>query len=202
MTSEVTELNHADFAGFWVRFFAVCIDLVLTTPFYVGINLAFGPAHPWMAGGVFIIITIVAYGVFFSSPWQATPGMRILRFYICDAKGEHIGFKRALLWILTSMVGWAVCFGGIVYLDSRFDLRAVQDMLRSCQDNNVAPDDCAREIESIINFPFPTFMQMAFASLALFGFLALIWGLSVALPKDKTGFHNLLCGTRFVKGRR
>ncbi len=196
-----SSIHPSNFAGFWVRFAAVCIDLVLSAPLYYGVEMAFGPQMHWAAESIFIVLAIAAYAFFFSSRWQGTPGMYILQFHICDDEGNRISFGRGIYWIITSFVGWAVCFAGIIYLQAHFDMRAVQDLQASCLDQNVAVDDCRREIESLIHIPYANFMELVYASMALFAFLALIWALSIALPKDKTGFHNVLCRTRFLKGR-
>lgn len=194
-------LNHADYAGFWVRFLAACVDMILYIPFYYGIEMLFPQEQQALADTLFCVFALVTYAMFFASPMHGSPGMYILRFHICDTHGSRISFWRALFWGLTGSAGWALCFAGVFYLQSRFDIFAVQDLMKSCQAENMAPEDCAKEVETMVNIPFDNFMQLCYVALGLALFLLLIWALSIALPKDKTGFHNLICGTRFMKGR-
>jgi uncharacterized RDD family membrane protein YckC len=189
------------YAGFWVRFLSVCVDLLISTPLYYGVMAVLGDYYRWYAEAVFIVFAILYYGFFFSCRWQATPGMRLLKVYITDTHGARISFMRALYWLISSVFLWAICFAGVIYLQSRFDIFAVRDLEMSCIQENIRQADCISEIESVINIPFPSFQQLIYASLALFAFMSCIWALSIALPKDKTGFHNLMCGTRFLQGR-
>jgi len=194
-------LDHNNYAGFWLRFLAAVIDIIVYIPFYYGIGLAFNNLSHWWAEGVFFVFALLTYAWFFASPLRASPGMYLLKFHICDVEGERISYLRALMWGISGAVGWSFCFAGVIYLQSRFDIFAVRDLLNSCQTENMAMDDCQREIETLINIPFASFIGLTYAALALALFLSVIWALSIALPKDKTGFHNLICGTRFVKGR-
>ncbi len=199
MTITAQEQDSSRYAGFWVRFLSVCIDLVLSTPFYLAAGYL--SKKEWVGDTIYTVAFMAAYALFFSSRLQGTPGMYLLKFRITDVAGSRISFRRALYWVVTSMVIWLICFAGIVYLQSRFDLFGIAQLEMSCFQENIGWDDCAHEIESAANISFADFQMLVNASLALCVFLLLIWALSIALPKDKTGFHNLLCGTRFLKGR-
>jgi uncharacterized RDD family membrane protein YckC len=192
--------EESQYAGFWRRFLAVCIDLTLSAPLYYGMTYA-ARTYGWLGDTAFSGLLIVAYPLFFSSRWQATPGMYLMNFRITDGQGGRIAFGRGFYWILTSLIMWLICFAGVAYLQSRFDLYGIMQLLFSCHDQNIAQDDCQHEVEQVVNIPFGSFQALVHASLGLFVFLTFIWALSIALPKDKTGFHNLLCGTRFLKGR-
>jgi uncharacterized RDD family membrane protein YckC len=194
-------LNHAHYAGFWVRFFAACVDMAFYAPFYYAICYAFGDDNRWWAEGVFFIFGLVTYSMFFAGRWQASPGMRLLRFHVCDTKGRRLSFLHAVTWGVAGSAGWIICCAGVFYLQTRFDIFAVNDLLNSCVAENVDMEDCHREIESLINIPYGSFTQLCNAALFLTAFLLFIWVLSIALPKDKTGFHNVICHTRFIKGR-
>lgn len=198
--SEIAMPANADYAGFWVRFGAVCIDLLLSAPLYHGLSYLAGP-RGWAGEAVFTVLLILAYPLFFSSRWQGSPGMYLFNIRITDAVGNRISFMRGLNWILTSLVVWLLCFAGVLYLQSRFDLIGIAQLELSCFQQNVAFEDCAHEIESAAGISFASFSALVDAALGLFVFLTFIWALSIALPKDKTGFHNLICGTRFLKGR-
>ena len=194
-------LNHADYAGFWIRFFAVLIDMALYAPLHYTFSALIGEAHPFITEGVFAGFALITYALFFASQMAGSPGMYLLRFHICDTQGKRITFKHAFTWCITSALGCAFCLGGVIYLQYHFDLSTISELNKSCVEQNIAPEDCTKEIESIIHIPFASFQQLCFAALVMTAFLSIIWVLSIALPKDKTGFHNLICGTRFVKGR-
>jgi uncharacterized RDD family membrane protein YckC len=162
--------------------------------------MAGGAYHCWFEI-IFVLVTLVSYAWFFASKWQGSPGMHLFKFHICDTEGRRISFWHALMWGVTGMAGWAICCAGAFYLQSKFDISAVNDLLLSCQEQNIAVEDCTKEVEDLIHFPYRNFMELVYGALGMAAFLLFIWTLSIALPKDKTGFHNILCRTRFVKGR-
>jgi len=224
-TTKASASLDAHYAGFWVRFVAACIDLILYTPLYVGMRYAFdfgvghmlgagvadtsidfagGTAKPgdiyrWWFEGLFAVVALASYAWFFSAKWQGSLGMYLLKFRITDTEGKRISFMRAFSWCITGTVGWLICCAGILYLQK--DIIAVKDMLVSCQEQNVDVLECIPEIEKVIGIPYSSFEQLMYAAVGLTFFMFLIWALSIALPKDKTGFHNLICGTRFLRGR-
>lgn len=193
--------DQSRYAGFWLRFLAALIDGVVYSPLYFGMMTLLGDAHRVWAEVIFAAIALLTYAWFFSSKWQGSPGMHLLRFHICDINGRRISFLRAFAWGLTGTIGWIICFAGVIYIQTRFDIRGVQDLIQSCQEQNVSQEDCSAEVEKYITVPYANFMQLVLLSTALAFFLSIIWALSIALPKDKTGFHNILCGTRFIAGR-
>lgn len=193
--------NHADYAGFWVRFFAACIDMIVYTPIYYGIMYVCGDANRWLGETIFFLVALITYAMFFASRIQASPGMYLLTFHVCNTEGKRMSFKHAIVWGIVGSIGWIICFAGVLYMQSRFDIYAVNDLLRSCSEQNIAMDDCVKEIESLINIPFSTFMHILYCSIGLAFFLSFIWALSIGMAKDKTGFNNLICHTRFIRGR-
>lgn len=217
---------HAHYAGFWLRFIAACIDLVLYMPVYWGMGIAFDyaclhvlgvsmtdasvdyadvtPSTPhevyrWWFESIFGVVALLSYSWFFSSKWQASPGMHLLKFRVTGEEGQRIGFLRALAWGITGTFGWLICCAGVLYLQK--DIMIVRDMLDSCKEQNVDMADCVTEVEKAIGISFISFQHLMYAAAGLTVFMFLIWALSIALPRDKTGFHNLICGTRFLKGR-
>lgn len=159
------------------------------------------PDIDWWGEGAFMVFALLTYPLFFASRWQASPGMYLLKFHVCSPHGQRIGFTRAFIWGIVGTIGWFICCAGVIYLQTHYDLNQVRDLLVSCNTYNIAPEDCSKEIEDIIKIPFVDFVHILYASAVLMIFLLLIWALSIGLPKDKTGFNNLICGTRFVKGR-
>jgi uncharacterized RDD family membrane protein YckC len=193
-------IDDKNYAGFWLRFFAACIDMLIYTPIYYGLQFLLKDFYqPLLSEAIFVILALIAYSVFFASKMQGTLGMYILKFRICDKEGKKISLSRAFYWTLSSAIGWSLCFVGIIYLQIKFDILAINDLLKSCEIHNVTINECIAEVENITQIPFETFQHLSIVAMTMAAFLSLIWALSIALPKDKTGFHNLLCGTRFVK---
>jgi uncharacterized RDD family membrane protein YckC len=189
------------YAGFWRKVAAPLIDFMVFLPFYMGIKILCGEHHVLLAEIIFTVFVLVAYGVFFVSKWQATLGMRLLNFYVCDQEGNSLSYAKALTWGVVSLIGMAICFSGFMYMQYRFDLMAVLQLLTSCKEENMRMEDCWLEMGNLIDVPYETFSMMMVSASVLALFLLLIWALSVALARDKSGFHNLICHTRFIMGR-
>lgn len=194
-------LTHEHYAGFRVRVFAVVIDMILCKPIYDGLHFALDEVHPLLADVIFTVFALLTYSWFFASHWQASPGMRLLEIRITDRFGDRISFARAMIWCITSMVSWMICLAGVLYLQIHFDLQAIFDLTFSCVKEKLTREDCASEIEPMLGVSYDNFQSMTLAASGMGAFLLFIWALSIALSRDKSGFHNLLCGTRFVRGR-
>jgi uncharacterized RDD family membrane protein YckC len=50
-----------------------------------------------MFSSIFQILWVIALTCFIASPWQATPGKRMLRLYVTDAKGNRLGMVKSFL---------------------------------------------------------------------------------------------------------
>jgi uncharacterized RDD family membrane protein YckC len=222
--TEATRAGQGEprYAGFWVRLLAACIDLILLVPLYT-VCKNFEPRVPHASGAMdesidfvtqampstpdqwafeagFDIFSLLLYAWFLSSRLQGSPGMYLLKFHIADKAGLRISFARAFMWCATAILGWVICCAGILYMWK--DILIVYEMLFSCRDQNIdVVEVCIPEIEKAIGIPFANYQQLSYAAAGMFVFMLVIWALSIALPKDKTGFHNLICGTRFLKGR-
>lgn len=141
---------HAPYAGFWLRAIAYLVDTILVSLVF-GFVASFYPSAfvkspditampslsnlPQLTPAAFVI-TIAGvwlyYTLFEASPWQATPGKRMLRLYVADIFGRRLTFGRAaarnaakLISSLTFLVG---------YLVAGFTPRkqALHDILASC----------------------------------------------------------------------
>jgi uncharacterized RDD family membrane protein YckC len=118
--SRALPLAHA---GFWIRFTAAVIDLILlVVPFAVFVSFfaaVMGISNPFFnhragsplnetltqSGPTFLLICLCFFAgeswLYFalseSSAWQATLGKRLLGLYVADAAGEPVDFWRASL---------------------------------------------------------------------------------------------------------
>ncbi|GGH37156.1 RDD family protein [Paenibacillus segetis] len=95
---------NPDYVGFWVRFLAYLIDVVILEvlswiwPFNVGII-------SWMIG--FVYFTYLP-----STPWQGTIGKLIVGAKIVDEEGNRISYLHSIGRYLSSIVsGLILCIG-------------------------------------------------------------------------------------------
>lgn len=189
------------FAGFWLRVGAVLLDGIIFAPVSFLLFALLAETNSIIPVVALIAVTFLLYGWLFSSKWQGSPGMRIMGVYVANSEGKRIGFMHATLWCLSMLAAFAICLGGIIYLQTQFDLHAVLQLMQSCREENLAMEDCAVEVENIIGIPFENFSGLLLTAYGMSLFLLLVWALSIGLARDKSGFHNLLTGTRFYVGR-
>lgn len=186
------------YAGFWERFAACVIDMILFTPVYLLLMWVFRDI-PTIGGSIFVILALLFYAWFFSSTWQGTPGMHWMKIHICSVEGKRLTFLHALTWGLVSAAFVTLCFSGILYVENRFDLAQIQAWMMQDIQMDGALD--LRGLEMLLGIPIDQFQRLLIFSLLVFIGLSVIWILSVVLPKNKAGFHNVICRTRFVEGR-
>lgn len=189
-----------EYAGFWRRVAACCIDLILSAPLYGLLYFIFAE-HRIIGESIFGVLLLVAYGWFFSSQRQATPGMRVMNFHVCDVHGKRISFGRAVWWMVTGLIGWAIACAGLLYIQSNYDIDAINQCVSGMSLAPVDPNIDCSQIDTMFGAGgVETFMMWSWIALGMFTVLMVVWSLSIGLSKQKSGFHNLICATRFVKG--
>lgn len=132
LQAEPEPVTRFDYAGFWQRFSAWLIDIIiLTVPSMIAMYLLGGltayqhmldeaarngnsfsalqayaenPAiqHSQMAS---VLITYIYYVLFEASVWQATPGKLALRMRVTDVDGQRISLGRSALRNLVRVIG-------------------------------------------------------------------------------------------------
>jgi uncharacterized RDD family membrane protein YckC len=191
------------YAGFWRRFAAACIDLLLSTPFYIALRWLL-PSPSWLADTVFIFLWLGFYVLLFASPKQGSPGMWMMGFRIVSAKDHaRISYGRALWWAASSLAGWLAVGAGVLYLQLRYNL----DSISACAYARFSPAlerQCGgRSLDDLFGTGgLQAFLFWAMIALGAFFGISFIWALSIGLSGEKTGFHNVLCGTRFIRNER
>ena len=148
------------YAGFWLRFVAYLIDgaisgiafVILLIPLFVltgagaalsrigsgedisddvaaflGIGFIFG------FFGIVFLVSWLYYALSESSPWQATPGKKMLNLKVTDMTGEPISFGRAsgrfFARIITHMIPLEIGFILAGFTEKK---QAIHDMIASC----------------------------------------------------------------------
>lgn len=107
-----TNIGTGQYAGFWIRFFALIIDTIITIiitivvvlplAFLLGMFLAgthsareLHSAGESFGNVVGFVLPWLYYTISESSVWQATPGKKILGLKVTDEDGDRIGFAKA-----------------------------------------------------------------------------------------------------------
>ena len=113
------------YAGFWERFIALLIDVVILSiatgsvvAATFGTGVALGFFAPWL------------YEAFMtSSEWQATVGKRVMSIVVTDADGSRMSFARATGRHFAKYV--SVCLLGIGFIVAAFSSKkqALHDMI-------------------------------------------------------------------------
>ncbi len=199
MTDQIVGDTH-HYAGFWVRFMACVIDLIVYTPFYLAMKWAAGD-HKYWAEGVFMVFALFSYAWFFASKWQGSPGMHVMHIHIQTVDGQRLSWLHAFVWSLVGTIGWVLCFAGIIYLQARFDLEAINNYLNQVATSGQPlqlDDPTLHQLTGMDPIDYSTLVLVVVAVTII---LCIIWALSVAIPKNKSGFHNVICKTRFINRR-
>jgi uncharacterized RDD family membrane protein YckC len=98
-------LEPVSYAGFWRRFWAFLIDVIVTyfpiatVRVLLGLPASgsFDPMVPaaWWSGGFELVIDWLYAALLISSPWRATLGQAVMDLHVTDLHGDRISFARA-----------------------------------------------------------------------------------------------------------
>jgi uncharacterized RDD family membrane protein YckC len=150
------------YAGFWLRFLAYIVDIILLGIFEVpilfglammmGLGAAIGSVarhggeNPFENGpppvffgfiSMFFLVTLLGgwlyHGLLESSEWQATAGKKILGVYVTDLAGQRVSFARASGRHFAKIITSLIPLGiGYILAGFTEKKQAVHDMLASC----------------------------------------------------------------------
>jgi uncharacterized RDD family membrane protein YckC len=98
--SPAKKLAEVRYAGFWDRFVAFLLDMLLLVGFMIVLNAAIETVTPNSSAAdrlsfAALLLGCVYFAAFESSPWQGTPGKRLLRIKVVDLHLQPVGFARA-----------------------------------------------------------------------------------------------------------
>jgi uncharacterized RDD family membrane protein YckC len=143
------------YAGFWLRFVAYLIDIVIISivciPIFFVISAVFGLSMASLARnpdemaaggsmvGVFLLIEAVAvvgvwlyYAFTESSGWQGTIGKKILGLRVTDLNGNRISFGRATGRLFAKFVSNFTLMIGYIMAGFTEKKQALHDMIAGC----------------------------------------------------------------------
>jgi uncharacterized RDD family membrane protein YckC len=150
---------RVEYAGFWLRFFALLIDsavmgigfvlILIPLIFLTGLGGFIGEIHPdedmkdvgifmligllFLAATVSLLWTWLYHALLESSEWQATLGKKVLGLVVTDMAGRRVSFGRAtgrhFAKIITNMVP---AFIGYIMAGFAERKQALHDMIAGC----------------------------------------------------------------------
>ena len=142
------------YAGFWLRFVAYLIDIVLVSivaiPIYLLLGALFGlnmssivrdPNSEMFASAMTSILlfegcAILGVWLYFaileSSPWQGTVGKKVLGLRVTDLNGNRISFGRATGRFFAKVVSNFTFMIGYIMAGFTAKKQALHDMIAGC----------------------------------------------------------------------
>jgi len=128
-----------NYAGFWVRVVAAIIDSVCLLPIYLfmyfWISLGSVGSGDYLAtfkALSFIVSVITPWlyeAIFYSSPWQATPGKKVLNLRVVDSNGGRISFGRASARYFSKILSTVVLMAGYIMVAFHDKKRGLHDVI-------------------------------------------------------------------------
>ena len=122
-----TSPQTANYAGFWIRFVAFFIDvIIIMIPSYI----IFFAELPSLLG----LVLGIAYWVYFpSSEYMATPGKMALGLIITDEHGNRIGAGTAAVRYIGYIINAITVGIGFIMIGFTEKKRGLHDMIASTQ---------------------------------------------------------------------
>jgi uncharacterized RDD family membrane protein YckC len=145
----VTAPVRTAYAGFWLRFVALIIDMLIISAvcLIILVPLVFTifrgmpyerpmgwPMRPPFFGymPLNLISLWLYYALFESSTWQATPGKRVLGLLVTDMQGRPITFARASARFFGKILSWAILMIGYIMAGFTAKKQALHDIIADC----------------------------------------------------------------------
>lgn len=187
------------YVGFWRRFAALLIDLVLMLPLYAALRtLGLGP---YVADAVNLVLLCVAYCLFLSSRWQATPGMRVMRVLAVDDALKPLPRGRVALWCAVSVGAVLLVFAPVLSVRPTAEMDAINHKVLEAKLAGKDPVSAfdGYSSQQVADYAHKSEQLRKRAPLSVL--LMLLWVGTVVAGKEKAGLHNWLVRVRFVRGK-
>ena len=134
------------YAGFWLRLAAFVIDSFIMAFLFFLIATLYPnelmvmpepSAHPAFVvpqikgPGILVLFVVmwIYYAVFEASPWQATPGKRMVGIYVTDLRGRRLTFGRASLRYAGRKIADFTLFVGYILIFFTQKRQGLHDLL-------------------------------------------------------------------------
>jgi len=112
-------------AGFWMRFLAVIVDMIIVMPVSFGLAMAGDPGLIGLIFGIFYQIYLPA------SDMMATPGKYVLGLKITDDFGNKISVGKSTVRYLGTIVSAITICIGYIMVGFTENKRGLHDMIAS-----------------------------------------------------------------------
>ena len=137
------------YAGFWLRFVAWFIDVLILSavglivlvplvpvlfrrvPLEAPMGWPMAPAFFWF-WPLNLVGVWLYFALFESSSWQATPGKRALGLFVTDMQGRPISFARATGRYFGKILSCAILMIGYIMAGFTAKKQALHDILADC----------------------------------------------------------------------
>ena len=129
------------YAGFWIRFWAYCIDSII----YILLCALFGllvglwslithtevgwPSPPPVYSVLSWLVWWFYYALFVSGAWQATPGKRLMGLRVTDLMGRRVSFARATGRLFSQIISVIIFFIGYIMIGLTEKKQGLHDMM-------------------------------------------------------------------------
>ena len=173
-----TEIKYA---GFWIRFFAFIIDMIVLI--IITLPLTFLGLSEEVIDWTSMLISVLYFVIFTSSVYQATPGKQLLKIKICSDRFERITIARSFLRCVLPLA----FFGGTSALMAMFSI----DVATSIAGKTAEGYDVSDYERGIATIQVTGLLIIHLLSL-------LIWYGMAGWTKQKTALHDKICKTRVI----
>ncbi|MDD2716606.1 MAG: RDD family protein [Candidatus Wallbacteria bacterium] len=128
------------YAGFWLRFLAFIIDMILLTfclKFLGGILEGVSGSYGYggfdsFFGNYFLVWFLLYYSIFESTDFRGTPGKRALGMHVLDLNGKRLTLLRALARNFCKLFSFCAILVGFIIAGITARKQALHDLIAGC----------------------------------------------------------------------
>lgn len=143
LAHENSIFTNENYAGFWLRFAAYCIDGVVAMVFLFvatsifGTGMAVSPYSDEISPAFWVLIALFYIGIMLyfplmeSSKWQATLGKRAVGIIVTDLDGRRIDFGRALGRFFAKIISGIILYIGFIMAGFTDRKQGLHDIIAS-----------------------------------------------------------------------
>jgi uncharacterized RDD family membrane protein YckC len=202
---EIEGQKSVKYAGFWIRLLAVIIDVVFICIIFYFAAKVFGfnvmSENPSAAESVVNYIAMVVLTILFvASNWQGTPGKKVCGLYVGKKDGDEFSklrYGRAIARTLVPFIVFMPMLVLALFIPSLSDgeIRGFNHFQELMLETSQASEEGI--MPEMVEQLLPWFL----ASVVAMFFMLVIWYGFAGWTKEKTALHDIICGTRVLKGR-